>query len=178
MRWTDLAAEEPRLAELGRKRLVEPGLVLVATIRLDGTPRVSPVEPLLWRNDLWLSMGWGSRKAHDLVRDDRILVHSIVTNRDGSEGEYKVRGRAVIEDDSTVLIDYAKEVKARLGWTPEVGRFHLFRIDIEDVTSIRWDDRTNDQFVTRWPAGVEFVRRGTSATSQGPPAPITDLLGS
>jgi Pyridoxamine 5'-phosphate oxidase len=176
MRWKDLAAEQPRLAELGRRRLADPGVVLVATIRMDGTPRVSPVEPLFWLNDLWLSMGWRSRKALDLVRDDRILVHSIVTNRDGSEGEYKLRGRAAPEDDTKVLVDYAREVTARLGWTPEVGRFHLFRIDIEDVTLIRWDDRTNDQFVARWPAGVEFVRRGTSATSQGAEEPIADIL--
>jgi hypothetical protein len=176
MRWADLEAKQPRLAELGRRRLTDPGVVLVATIRLDGTPRVSPVEPLLWGKDLWTLMGLGSWKVHDLLRDDRILVHSIVTNREGSEGEYKVRGRAVTEEDPTVLIACAQEVTARLGWTPEVGRFHLFRIDIEDVTSIRWDDRTNDQFVTRWPMGVEFVRRGTSATSHGPPAPMTDLL--
>jgi hypothetical protein len=49
-------------------------------------------------------------------------------------------------------------------------------VDVEDITFIHWDDATNDQFVTRWPEGLEFVRRGTSATSQGPPEPISDLL--
>lgn len=44
-------------------------------------------------------MLWGSRKAADLLRDPHLLVHSIVTSRDGSAGEYKVRGRAVGEEN-------------------------------------------------------------------------------
>jgi hypothetical protein len=69
MRWSEFAAAEPRLAKLGRERLIDPGVVLVGTIRRDGTPRISPVEPLLWNGDLWLSMLHGSYKAADLVRD-------------------------------------------------------------------------------------------------------------
>src|SRR5262249_6312738 len=60
MRWSDLESRQPKLAELGRRRLVEPGVVLVATIRRDGTPRLSPVEPYLMDGDLWLSMLWQS----------------------------------------------------------------------------------------------------------------------
>lgn len=176
MRWVDLASEQPRLAELGEAKLAGPGVVLVATLRRDGSPRVSPVEPLFWQDDLWLSMGLGSRKARDLVRDPRLLVHSVVTNPSGTEGEYKLRGRAIGVDDVGVQTEFCREVAERLGWTPEVGKFHLFRVDVEDITFIHWDDATNDQFVARWPDGVEFVRRGTSATSQGPPEPISDLL--
>jgi hypothetical protein len=176
VRWSEFEKEQPRLAELGLKKLGGAGVVLVATVRRDGTPRVSPVELLFWNGDLWLSMGLGSLKSRDLMRDPRILVHSIVTTRDGSDGEYKVRGRIVQETDPGTQALYAHEVVERIGWTPEVGKFHLFRVDIEDVTFIRWDDATNDQYVTRWPERVEFVRRGTSATSQGPPEPISDLL--
>lgn len=102
MRWSEFEKLEPRLAELGRVRLCDPGVVLLGTIRRDGSPRLSPVEPLLWSGDLWLSMGWGTRKAADLQRDPRLLVHSIVTSRDGTAGEYKIRGRVVPEDDPTV----------------------------------------------------------------------------
>jgi hypothetical protein len=62
------------------------GVVLVATIRSDGTPRISPVEPFVLDGVLWLSMLWGSAKAADLQRDPRILVHSVITSRDGGEG--------------------------------------------------------------------------------------------
>jgi hypothetical protein len=176
MRWEDFEQLEPNLAMLGRGKLGEPGVVLVGTIRTDGSPRVSPVEPLFWNRDLWLSMGWRTRKATDLQRDPRILVHSIVTTREGTGGEYKLRGRAITEADPQVHDSYADAVASQLGWQPEPGRFHLFRIDVEEVTFIRWDSATNDQYVTRWPEGVEFVRRGTSATSLSDPEPFHELL--
>jgi hypothetical protein len=91
VRWQDLEASSPRLAELGRERLERPGVVLLGTIRRDGSPRISPVEPLFWRGDLWLALMWRSTKARDLARDPRVLVHSIITSRDGEEGEFKVR---------------------------------------------------------------------------------------
>jgi hypothetical protein len=176
MHWDEFAAQQPRLADLGLRRLAEQGVVLIGTIRRDGTARVSPVEPLIWEHDLWLSMMWGSRKAQDLDRDPRILVHSIVTSREGTAGEYKVRGRAVPETDPSAQTSYADAVRSRLGWEPQPGRFHLFWIDVEDVTFIRYDRETGDQFVARWPAGTEFVRRGTSPTSVGEPEQHPDLF--
>jgi hypothetical protein len=47
MDWSELERRQPGLARVGRRRLLEPGVVSVATIRGDGTPRVSPVEPFL-----------------------------------------------------------------------------------------------------------------------------------
>lgn len=47
MRWMEFANEQPRLAELARERVLGPGVVLVCTIRGDGTPRLSPVEPFI-----------------------------------------------------------------------------------------------------------------------------------
>jgi len=176
MRWAELESNQPRLAELGRDRLLGPGVVLVGTIRRDGTPRISPVEPWVMAGDLWLSMMWGSTKAKDLSRDPRVLVHSVITDRDGSEGEFKVRGQARVEDDESVQRRYAAEVAAGLGWRPEPGQFHLFAVDISDVTFVRYVDATGDQFVTRWPPGHEFVRRGTGATTVGEPEPYQDLL--
>jgi Pyridoxamine 5'-phosphate oxidase len=177
MRWSDLEDAHPRLANIGHERLIGPGVVLVATIRKDGAPRLSPVEPLLMEGSLWLSMLWRSRKATDLVRDPRILVHSIITDRNGTAGEVKIRGLARAENDAEVQLRYAETAARMLGWNPQVGRFHLFEVDIDDVTYIRYDDSTGDQFVAMWPPGREFVRRGTSATSLSKPEPIGDVLG-
>lgn len=176
MRWTDFAAAGPRLADVGVARLVAPGVVLVGTIRKDGRPRISPVEPLLWRGDLWLSMMPSSRKAADLQRDRRLLVHSVVTSRDGRLGEFKIDGHAVAEADLDVQAAYAERVTAELGWHPTPGHFRLFRVDIAAVTFLRWDDATGDQFVTQWPAGREFVRHGIGATEVGRPEPWQELL--
>jgi hypothetical protein len=176
MRWTEMERRQPQLAAVGRRRLIDPGVLLIATIRRDGTPRLSPVEPFVMDGDLLLSMLWQSRKAWDLMRDRRILVHSIVTGRDGGNGEFKVRGTAEVEADPVVQQRYAAAVSANLGWQPEPGRFHLFRIDIDNVVYMRYDDATGDQYLAVWPPGRESVRRGTSATSVGSPEPRHELL--
>lgn len=155
-------------------RLIAPGVLLVATIRRDGAPRLSPVEPLVLDGDLWLSMMWQSRKATDLLHDDRILVHSITTTREGGEGEVKVRGHAQAVDDPTLRSCYCDAV-AVLGWRPEEPYFHLLRINMADVTLVRYAP-TGDQYVARWPSATEFVRRETSPTSVGHAEPVVDLF--
>ena len=176
MRWSEMEGVQPRLAGLGRRRLLEPGVVLVATIRGDGTPRVSPVEPFLMDGVLWLSMLWQSRKAADLARDPRILVHSVITSRDGGDGEFKIRGTARAEPDPGVQRRYAGQVADSLGWSPEPGCFHLFAVSIGEVAFIRYDSANGDQHVAMWPPAREFIRRGTSATSLGEPESASDII--
>lgn len=176
MNWSELERRQPKLADLGRQHLLDPGVVLVATIRRDGTPRLSPVEPFIMDGDLWLSMLWQSTKAADLTRDPRILVHSVVTNRNGEEGELKVRGHARSEKDSGLQRRYANAVAQALGWKPEPGHFHLFAVDIDHLSYLRYDNSTGDQYVTQWPPGREYVRRGTTTTSLGHPEPRTGVL--
>ncbi len=172
MRWADVEVAAPRLASLGRERLLAPGVVLVGTVRRDGSPRISPVEPFLLDGQLWLSMLWGSYKAADLSRDPRVLVHSIVTSRDGGDGEFKVRGRCRAETTRGTQERYADAVSAALGWRPDLGRVHLFSVDVQSVSFLRYDDATGDQFTVLWPQGREYVRRGTGGTSLGPPEPM------
>jgi hypothetical protein len=177
MRWSDIGHTQPRLARLAQERLIDPGVVLVATIRHDGTPRLSPVEPYVLAGELWLSMMRQSTKARDLLHDPRILVHSVITSRDGAEGEFKVRGTARAENDSAVQRRYADAVAASLGWNPQPGQFHLFAINISQVTFITYDPGgSGDQHVAMWPPGREFIRRGTSATSVGDPESISDII--
>lgn len=176
MRWSDIEYAQPRLAGLAQQRLIGPGVVLVATIRRDGTPRLSPVEPYVLEGALWLSMMWQSAKARDLLRDPRILVHSVITSRDGAEGELKIRGTARAEHDQAVQRRYADAVAADLGWNPQPGRFHLFAVDINHVIFISYDTATGAQHVAIWPPGQEFIRRATSATSVGDPEPLSDII--
>jgi hypothetical protein len=176
MDWSEMERRQPRLAALGRQRLLDPGVVLVGTIRRDGTPRISPVEPWIMDGELWLSMMLGSKKAADLLRDPRILVHNAVASRDGGDGEFKLRGTARDETDAGVQARYAAEVSRALGWEPEPGKFHLFAVDFDQVDYIRYDDATGDQHCVRWPSAREFVRRGTTATSVGEPEPESGVL--
>ena len=174
--WSQVVQRQPILGELGSRRLLEPGVVLVVTIRRDGSARLSPVEPFVLDDDLYLSMMWGSRKAADLSRDPRILVHSIITSRDGNEGEFKVRGQGCAVVDFDIQRRYANAVGDALGWRPEPGRFHLFSIDVEHLAYIQYDGDTGDQHVAMWPPEREFVRRSTSATSVGSAEPVRRFL--
>jgi hypothetical protein len=71
----------------------------------------------------------------------------------------KLRGRAIAVDDLNARRRYCDAV-AVLGWSPEEPWFHLFRVEIDDVTLIRYA-QTGDQYVARWPDRAEFVRRAT-----------------
>lgn len=176
MRWQDLHDRQPRLGKVVADRLVRPGVLLLVTIRRDGTPRLSPVEPFVLDGELWLSMLLDSRKARDLQRDARCLVHSIITSPNGEEGEVKLRATADEVTDPLRQERYAAAVAVALPWAPEVGRFHLFRIEIDEVTFVRYDNATGDQYLTLWPSGIETIRRGTSATSLSQPQPAHQLL--
>jgi pyridoxamine 5'-phosphate oxidase-like protein len=176
MRWGEVQRQQPRLGQLAQDRLITPGVLLVVTIRRDGTPRLSPVEPFVLDGELWLSMMLGSRKAADLHRDPRVLVHSVVTRPDGEEGELKLRGTARSIEDTSAQQRYADAVTQALPWSPQVGRFHLFTVDIDQVTFLRYDNATGDQHLVLWPPGRETVRRGTSATTVGEPVAVREIL--
>ena len=92
MNWAEFTQASPELADLFRERLDKTGLALIGSIRKDGTPRISPLEADVFEDHLLLGMMWQSRKALDLLRDPRCLVHSVVANKDGKDGEVKVRG--------------------------------------------------------------------------------------
>ncbi len=95
MRWDEFAAQCPEIAEKGDERLRRNELLLVGSLRLDGWPRISPCEPDFVDGELMLGMMWQSRKALDLLRDSRCVLHSCVSDRMGSEGEFKLYGRAI-----------------------------------------------------------------------------------
>jgi hypothetical protein len=176
VKWSAIAASEPALGAVVSDRLIRPGVLLVGTIRRDGSARISGVEPLVMDDNLWLSMMCTSAKAADLARDPRILLHSIVTGPEPA-AEVKIRGTAHAEADHDVQRRYAAAVSAEIGWRPVIGEFTLFAVDVDDVTYIGYDADTSGQHVARWPAGLEYVRPSVTPTSLGPPQPVRRLLG-
>lgn len=95
----------PELAEIGRRRLEERHVCLIGTLRADGSPRISPVEPYLVAGDLVIGMMAGSRKAADLLRDPRLVVHSTVTRWEADEGGAGTRYEAGCVSVTTQRID-------------------------------------------------------------------------
>jgi hypothetical protein len=175
MRWSEITDREPALGAVAAERLIKPGVLLAGTTRRDGSARISGVEPLVMDGELWLSMMRGSAKAHDLARDPRIVLHSIVTGPEAGV-EVKVRGTARAETSRGTQEQYAEAAAAELGWRPVPGEFSLFAVDVGDVTYIGYDVATGAQHVARWPAGEEYLRPPTTPTSLGPRQPVRRML--
>ena len=129
----------PGLAALGLERFERSGLCLIGTLRADGSPRISPIEPFIVRGELMLGMMWQSRKALDLVRDPRIVVHSAVSNRDGSEGDFKLYGRVHDVPDPALRTAYGDTLFEKIDWRPEEP-FHLFAVDVEQAAFIKFGE--------------------------------------
>ena len=92
MTWQEFAQQDPELAALGQQRLDRHGLVMLATLRKNGWPRISPVEPLFFNGQLYLGMMWRSQKALGLLRDARCTIHNAVSDRHATEGDSRSTG--------------------------------------------------------------------------------------
>ena len=134
LNWQEFRENAPLLAALGEERFERTGLVLLATLRKSGWPRVSPVEFVITDGKLYLGMMWRSRKALDLLRDPRCSLHNTVSDRNGTEGEFKLYGRAVEVTDLAERRRYSEALYAKIGFMPEEPEYHLFSIDIESAS--------------------------------------------
>lgn len=97
MNWEEFGAAVPELAELAETRFRKDELCLVGTLRRDGSPRISPCEIDFAAGRLFLGMMWRSKKALDLLRDPRIVVHTVPSDKTNPGGDVKLYGRAVEE---------------------------------------------------------------------------------
>ena len=161
MNWGEFKTATHELAEVGEKLFCRTGVVLVGTLRKDGSPRISPVEPLIAGGRLYLGMMPESFKAQDLLRDGRCTIHSLISDKNAPEGEFKLHGLAVNVQDQTERKLYCDELKKKIGWSPEGMPFHLFSIDIHSA-GLFSHDGGSARLVKRWRAGepVKAFRQG------------------
>jgi len=146
MIWVEFEGAAPALAALGRERFERDRLALIATLRADGAPRISPVEPYLVLGHLLLGMEWPTSKARDVLRDPRCALHSAVSDPDGADGEFKLYGRALLVEDE-VVVNGAYEA----WWhsrRPE--GYRVFAMDIQAAAFIGWDIEADQMRLIRW----------------------------
>jgi hypothetical protein len=160
MRWGEFAAACPELARLGEERLRSRELCLVGTLRRNGWPRISPVEPEFVGDELMLGMMWQSPKARDLERDPRIVVHSTLTDRHDLSGDFKLYGRALPVEDALRVDAHRAATKARIDWEPPEP-YHVFAVDIDSAGFVTFAE---PRFGLAWDAGGE-LRRWTQRES-------------
>src|SRR4051795_194302 len=123
--WAEVEAAAPELAERVKERFQATGLGLLATLRADGSPRISGIEPLFALGELWLGMMPGSRKALDLLNDGRFALHSATTDKQVTDGDAKVSGLAVLVEGEADMARFREAFASSAGAPPPDGPFHL-----------------------------------------------------
>lgn len=151
--WATFQEEAPELGHLGTESFERTGLALVGSTRANGWPRISPCEPYVFDGDLYLGMMWQSKKALDLVRDPRCVVHSTVADKEGTEGEFKAYGLARDVPEPERRETYCDVLEKQIGWRP-TEPFHVFTLDLTEVGYCRFGE--GKQIIRRWrPGGPE-----------------------
>jgi hypothetical protein len=147
--WRDLEQAEPEFA--GRVRaLFDAGRhKTIATLRADGSPRISGIEAAFDDGELTFGSMPRARKGADLRRDPRFALHSATVDPvDGAEaqwpGEAKVSGRAV-----------------HVGPLTDGPPGDRFRADLDEVVHTHLDDEATMLVVEWWTpqAGLRRVER-------------------
>jgi hypothetical protein len=153
--WNTLRDAAPEIVAVGEERLRHYRLAMLGTVRADGSPRISTVEPVLGGGELLLGLIRGSAKARDLGHDPRCTLHSIVADPDSGDPELTLRGRFVEVDAAT------RKANPKAWWlsyeksNPLVGT-----IELDAASLVRFDLNRGELSVLSWtPAGAVTEQR-------------------
>jgi len=160
MIWEAFQAAAPEMAPLAAEQFARTGVALLGTLRRDGSPRISPIEPVIAHGPLLLGMMWHSMKALDLLRDPRCVLHSAVTSVEGTEGECKLYGRALAAQDTELRARHHRAFTEHWGSSAPAS-FHVFSLEIASAAYITYDGDAGQMLVKRWnpQMGLWEIRR-------------------
>jgi hypothetical protein len=144
--WSELAAAEPDFAARVRDRFGIAKHCTMATLRRDGSPRISGTEVEFGDDGLFIGSMSGAVKALDLRRDPRVAVHSptVDPTDDGTSwaGEAKLAGLA-----------------HEVGDPDRADESHRFRIDLIEVVLTRLGEPADHLVIESWHSDRGLERR-------------------
>jgi Pyridoxamine 5'-phosphate oxidase len=143
--WSEFEEQAPALAERVRARLDAHTHKTIATIRRDGSPRISGTETEFKDGELWIGSMWQALKARDLQRDPRFALHS------GSDDPADWSGDAKLAGVAEEIVDSER--------MPEPS--HLFRLDLREVSTVGLDESRKALRIEVWTPerGVRTITR-------------------
>ncbi|HYR48753.1 MAG TPA: pyridoxamine 5'-phosphate oxidase [Candidatus Eisenbacteria bacterium] len=141
--WAEIEAAEPDFAKKVRGVFDAHKHKTMATLRRDGSPRISGIEMEFSNREVFVGMMPASVKFGDLQRDARVAFHSASEDPPADDpaswtGDAKIAGRAI-------------EVPEK--------EFKKFRIDITEVVLIRVGRPADHLVVESWHPGRGLIRR-------------------
>ena len=152
--WATFAAEAPDLARLTYERFTHHKHCVLATLRPDGSPRLSGIEIRFWEDDAWFGMMPNSAKGSDLDRDSRFELHSAPTDLDLQHPDARVRGRVERVSDGATIADFAAALPDPV---PPPRDMDLFRIDLTAVVLVSVDGE--ELIIESWRPGAPPKRQ-------------------
>jgi pyridoxamine 5'-phosphate oxidase-like protein len=138
--WSEVETQASDLAARARQIFDAFTHKTLATVRRDGSPRISGIEVEFEQGEMWLGSMWRAVKALDLQRDGRFALHSGSTDPPDWTGDAKVAGRAeeLTEPDATS---------------------HRFRLDIAELVVTSLGDPPDHIVIESWHEGRGVTRR-------------------
>jgi hypothetical protein len=144
--WAEFEAAEPEFALRVRVLLASRKHLTMATLRRDGSPRISGTEIEFAGGQLRIGSMEGAVKALDLRRDPRVAIHGPTDDPSAADppawkGEAKVAGSATEVDSG--------------------GAAHRFLIDVQEAVITRLNEAGNRLVVESWTAsrGYRIIER-------------------
>jgi hypothetical protein len=136
--WLDVERAEPEFAQRVRALFDARRHKTIATVRADGSPRISGIEAVFEDGELVFASMPKARKGADLRRDPRFALHSATVDPvEGSAakwpGEAKISGRAIA-----------------LGQSTDGATGDRFRADIADVVHTHLNEQATMLVVDWW----------------------------
>lgn len=151
--WAEFAEAAPHLAGLFARRHAATGnLCMLATLRSDGYPRISPMEPRFLAQHLLLVGMPDTTKFRDLQRDARFCLHTATVDTQVSDGDAKLWG--VVRDlpDPALHERFAEALFAETGFDLRGRTFdHFYAADLTGASSVEIVDQ--QLTITIWNPG-------------------------
>ncbi|HVN11483.1 MAG TPA: pyridoxamine 5'-phosphate oxidase family protein [Kineosporiaceae bacterium] len=146
--WQEFSAQAPELAVRVAERFDAHRHKTMATIRPDGSPRISGTEVPIKLGQVYLGGMTGNKRFADLRRDPRVAIHSGSDDPEVWTGDAKIAGRAVEvsdEKEKAAFRDAAEEVPP--------GDFELFRVELTEAVVVRLSEERDRLLIDVWREG-------------------------
>lgn len=152
--WEQFAADAADLASSVRAQFESCRHHVLATLRRDGSPRVSGTEVQFHGGDLVAGMMFGSVKSHDLHHDGRFALHASMAEPMGSGaggGDIKLSGVGHEITDDAWLAGYVEVVQPP-------PPFHVFRLALTEVVRTSMHPDADRLVIERWTPSLGLDR--------------------
>lgn len=151
--WKEFTEAAPLIAAIFARRHAATGkLCLLATLRADGSPRISPIEPRVFEDQLWIVGMPGTTKFRDLSRDPRFCLHTATIDPEVKDGDAKLWGEVRNVQDKDLHQRFAADLFEEIGLDLRGQEFDQFyAADLTSASAVEVGEGHMD--VTIWKQG-------------------------